>query len=229
MKIYQLKDGYRYNSDSVFLYNFIKEFGVFGEVLDVGAGSGIVGFLLKRDFKNINLTCLEIQKQNLEILEKNSRQNGIDCDIICADFGEFKSEKRFDFIISNPPFYNGNIKQSENEHKKISRYASNLSLENLIKTANSHLKPQGCFIFCYDAKQIAEICVILKSFKLNLINLQFIFPNESKNANLAIFAAKKSSKSFCKILQPIFVNSGEFYTQKAQEIFKKTELESVDL
>ena len=229
MKIYQLKDGYRYNSDSVFLYNFIKEFGVFGEVLDVGAGSGVVGFLLKRDFKNINLTCLEIQKQNLEILEKNSRQNGIDCDIICADFGEFKSEKRFDFIISNPPFYNGNIKQSENEHKKISRYASNLSLENLIKTANSHLKPQGCFIFCYDAKQIAEICVILKSFKLNLINLQFIFPNESKNANLSIFAAKKSSKSFCKILQPIFVNSGDFYTQKAQEIFKKTELESVDL
>ena len=59
MKIYQLKDGYRYNSDSVFLYNFIREFGVFGDVLDVGAGSGVVGFLLKRDFANINLTSLD--------------------------------------------------------------------------------------------------------------------------------------------------------------------------
>ena len=229
MKIFQLKDGYRYNSDTVFLYNFIKEFGVFGEVLDVGAGCGVLGFLLKRDFPSINLTLLEIQERNLEILKKNSSQNRLNCDIIHADFSEFKSEKRFDFIISNPPFYNGNIKQSENEHKKISRYSSNLSLENMIKTANSHLKPKGSLIFCYDAKQIVEICSVLKSFKLNLTRLQVIFPNESKDASLAILEAKKSSKSFCKILQPIFVNSGEFYTQKAQEIFKKTELESVDL
>ncbi|MBO4419603.1 MAG: hypothetical protein J5789_07255 [Oscillospiraceae bacterium] len=59
--------------------------------------------------------------------------------------------------------------------------------------------------------------------------MQLIYPNEQKQASLAIFAAKKSSKSFCKISQPIFVNSASGYTKQADEIFKKTELESVDL
>lgn len=48
MLLSQLKDGYRYNSDSIFLYDFIKKRGFKGVVLDVGCGCGIVGALLKK-------------------------------------------------------------------------------------------------------------------------------------------------------------------------------------
>ena len=39
MIITQPKNGYRYNSDTMFLYDFIREGGVRGEVLEVGCGS----------------------------------------------------------------------------------------------------------------------------------------------------------------------------------------------
>jgi len=34
MVLYQAKDGYSYNSDSIFLYSFIREFPLKGKLLD---------------------------------------------------------------------------------------------------------------------------------------------------------------------------------------------------
>lgn len=229
MDIYQIKEGYRYNSDTMFLYDFISKNRLKGEVLDVGAGCGVLGMLLKRDFININLSLLEIQELNLKLIRKNLAINSLNCDIIHVDFSNFKDEKRFDFIVSNPPFYHDGVKESENSHKNISRYSRNLNLKILIKTASSHLKPHGVLSFCYDSKQIKEICVLLEEFKFALTRVQFIYPKRGKNASLVLIEAKKSSKSMCKVTEPIYVFSGEKYTKEAEEIFKKANLKSLDM
>ena len=43
MLLYQPQEGYCYNSDSIFLYDFISSFNPRGRMLDVGAGCGVVG------------------------------------------------------------------------------------------------------------------------------------------------------------------------------------------
>ena len=128
MIITQPKNGYRYNSDTMFLYDFIREGGVRGEVLDAGCGSGILGLLLKRDFPKISLSLLDILEANVNLAAANASQNGLKAEFITADFAKFKSEKRFDLIVSNPPFYHDGVKKSENEHLRTSRYSENLPL-----------------------------------------------------------------------------------------------------
>jgi len=51
MLLYQPESGYCYNSDSIFLYDFIDSFKPKGRVLDVGAGCGVLGLLVARDNK----------------------------------------------------------------------------------------------------------------------------------------------------------------------------------
>ena len=88
MKIFQLKDGYRYNSDSLFLWDFARKncsFKASQSLLDVGCGCGILGLLLARDF-NCALSCIDIQPQNCELAQINAQANGIKASIICADF-----------------------------------------------------------------------------------------------------------------------------------------------
>lgn len=201
---------------------------IYGDVLDVGAGCGILGFLLKRDFKSINLSLLEIQERNLEILKLNSSQNDLPAEILHADFAEFKSEKRFDFIVSNPPFYRERISLSKEPHMALSKSAASLSLQCFVRSANSHLKPNGTLIFCYDAGKIGKICEILESFKLNLTRLGFVYPSRDKAAKLALIEARKGSRAQCEIIAPLYAGAHGERTKEAEAIYKSADLASVD-
>jgi tRNA1(Val) A37 N6-methylase TrmN6 len=75
--------------------------------------------------------------------------------------------------------------------------------------------------FCYDAKQIGLILALLVKFKLNLTKLKFVHSKRGQNAKLALFEAKKSSKSLCEILPPLIVFDGDNFSLEASEIFKK--------
>lgn len=101
MKLFQLKDGYRYNSDSLFLWDFARKncsFKASHSLLDVGCGCGILGLLLARDF-NCALSCIDIQPQNCELTQKNADSNGINASVICADF--FEDWESEDFIANS--------------------------------------------------------------------------------------------------------------------------------
>ena len=55
MLLYQPLNGYCYNSDTHFLFNFIcknleKYKNISGELLDIGSGSGILGLLVAKKF-----------------------------------------------------------------------------------------------------------------------------------------------------------------------------------
>ena len=201
---------------------------IYGDVLDVGAGCGILGLLLKRDFESINLSLLEIQERNLEILKLNSLQNDLPAEILHADFAEFKSEKRFDFIVSNPPFYRERISLSKEPHMALSKSAASLSLRDFVRSANAHLKPGGTLIFCYEAGKLAKICELLGEFRLNLTRLGFVYPDISKPAKLALLQARKNSRSPCEIVLPIYASAHGRRTAQAHAIYKSADLTSVD-
>jgi len=105
MLLYQPQEGYCYNSDSVFLYDFIDSFNPKGKVLDVGAGCGIVGLLVARDNPKVELEAVEKQDAFAEYAATNARVNKIDYKIHHKDFLELDEDIKYDYIISNPPFY----------------------------------------------------------------------------------------------------------------------------
>ena len=223
-----LRDDWFAVCDECSLKSALNPRAIYGDVLDVGAGCGILGFLLKRDFKSINLSLLEIQERNLEILRLNSLQNDLPAEILHADFAEFKSEKRFDFIVSNPPFYRERISLSKEPHMALSKSAASLSLRDFVRSANAHLKPGGTLIFCYEAGKLAKICELLGEFRLNLTRLGFVYPDISKPAKLALLQARKNSRSPCEITIPIYASAHGKRTEQAQAIYKSADLTSVD-
>ena len=188
MKLYQPLNGYCYNSDTMFLYDFISKFNLKGKVLDVGGGCGVLGLLLKRDFPKIELTFIEKQEIMVSFIKKNIEENSFEAEVIEGDFLDYKFNKRFDFIVSNPPFYQGTLK-SGNEIKKVARYEEYLPMKEFFKKVNELLKERGEFIFCYDAKRIDDI--ILKMPKpLKVTDVRFMYPRLNKRATLVMVRAK---------------------------------------
>lgn len=220
LELYQLKNGYRYNSDTLFLYDFISASKLRGDILDVGCGCGILGLLVARD-NEIKLTGIDIDPLNVQISQHNASVNGIAGEFIAEDFSKFKSDIKFDFIISNPPFYHTNVTKSQNKHIANSRYSDSLSLEEFLASCNRNIKPKGVLYFCYDAKQIGDIIPLLSKFKLNLTKLKFIYSKDNQNAKLVLIEAKKSSRSMCEVVLPLVVFDKDELSVDAREIFNK--------
>jgi len=224
--IYQEKGGYCYNSDTLFLYDFITKFSPKGEVLDVGCGCGVLGLLIKENFK-VKLTGIDIQKNNIFLSGINSKNNDFEAKFIYNDFLKYDFDKKFDFIVSNPPFYRGKSKQSSNISKKISRFNDSLPPDEFIKKCNSLLKPRGELIFCYDACEADKIFLILSKYKIKINDIRYVHPGFDKNATVVQIRAKKSSKSLLKCLPPLITHTNGEFSKEVKKIYKKIALKSL--
>ena len=219
MVIYQPKSGYNYNSDSIFLYKFIRDFSPKGELLDIGSGVGVLALLSARDF-SVNVTVVEKQKIMLNFLKRNFAINNLKVDIVEGDFLEVNLSKKFDFIISNPPFYDSFVTQSRDSIINIARYNHHLPLDRFIKRAKALLKPRGWFIFCYDAKQSDRVFYHLRENKLVPEKVRYIHPKVEREAKTILVASRLNSKSLCKVLPPLVVfDSSSNYLSEAKEAF----------
>lgn len=232
MILYQPKDGYCYNSDTHCLFDFItvslKIFkNIKGELLDIGSGSGILGLLLKREYDKISLNSCEIQDDFVFLTKKNSEINNLPTTIYQGSFLDIVFDKKFDMIVSNPPFYPSSVIKSENKNIKIARYNDNLPLEQFIQKSANILNPSGKFFFCYDVKLLNDIIYFLKKYKLNIEAIQFLHPNIQKDATLVMIYARKGSKTLMKVLPPLVMFKDKVFTQKVKDIYEKCDTHSI--
>ena len=77
-------------------------------ICDIGAGSGNISITLKKlfeDFENIDITAIEISDKAVEVIKKNEANILKEkINIINANVLDFVPEKKFDIIVSNPPY-----------------------------------------------------------------------------------------------------------------------------
>ena len=226
MLFYQPSQGYCFNSDSMFLYDFIASYSPKGRLLDVGCGVGVIGLLLARDF-NIELTMVEKQDIMAELAKRNIEVNKIKADLVKSDFLEFRANEPFDFIVSNPPFYHPDVIQSRDSHINACRYNTHLPIEPFFKKVASLLSPRGHFIFCYDASQLPQLLESLNKAALRAEEMRMVHPKIGRIAKLVMIHARKNSKARLKVLPPFIVFKEEDYSTEAQNIFKKARTHTI--
>jgi len=228
MVIYQSQQGYCYNSDTIFLYHFLSKHKLYGNVLDVGTGSGILALLVARDYPKTDISAIELQEHFVQIARINAQANKKSIKIYLGDFLQMIFDKKFDFIISNPPFYHPNVLRSQNKIVDKARYSGFLPMKDFFKKVSSLLKPRGSFIFCYDAKQLQNILFFLEKYKFVAERMQFVHPKQNKEATLVMIVAKKGSRSLNKVDPPLIVfdEKGE-YKETTKNIFKKVGVHSI--
>ena len=74
------------------------------EILDIGTGSGCIAISLAKNLPNAKVTALDISSDALEIAKENAKLNNVSIEFIHADIFEFQSDKKYDVIVSNPPY-----------------------------------------------------------------------------------------------------------------------------
>lgn len=209
LAIYQLSDGYCYNTDSLILAHFAKGFIRSGNrVLDIGAGSGILGLLCARE-RPISLEMVELDSKACFLARLNADNTKFAKEVIIhnQNIFDFQAQGLFDVVISNPPFYNANIIKSPNERKNIARIQDSMPLDKLAKYIKRLIKPRGNLLMCYDARECYNVLFALRSAGIFLQNLRFVYPLRDKSATLVLIQAKIDYKGDVNVLPPLFTHN----------------------
>lgn len=114
-------------------------------LLDVGAGTGLLGLMVAQkndciiDAVEIDTASYLQAKENFERAEWSDRLN-----IYNADVLNFDTHKKYDCIISNPPFFENDLK-SVHLNKNNAKHDTALTLQQLLKAVDILLNADGLF------------------------------------------------------------------------------------
>lgn len=99
----------RYETEELIYHaiEFIKK-NNYKSVLDLCCGSGFIGIALKKEFDNVDIWQSDIDKNAIKQTKKNLKINNVKNKIIKSNMFEKIKNKKFDLLISNPPYLTKN-------------------------------------------------------------------------------------------------------------------------
>ena len=124
-------------TDSCLLSAFVSR-NAKQDICELGAGSGIISAMLLLDNKIRSSVCVDHQKQICDIAENNAKNNGFSdkMTVVCADVLDYKTDKKFDAVVSNPPYFKaGDGKTNLSEQNRLCRHESTASFNDFAACA----------------------------------------------------------------------------------------------
>ena len=223
ISIIQLKKGFRYGFDAVFLAAFVN--GYLKKLkkkkislADVGSGVGTISLIIAYQNDKINITAIENNDTYLEIANENIVRNNFQKKINLMQGDIFNIDNdlmnRFDIVVTNPPFYDRKEKKSENE---LENYATRIiNYESWIENSVKLLKDKG-IIFLIIPTRLLEKSLKLLGTKTGSFKIFPIWPNQKKSSKRVILLAKKGGASPTELMSGMRLlnNRGEI-TKKAR-------------
>jgi tRNA1Val (adenine37-N6)-methyltransferase len=160
-------------------------------VLDIGAGTGILSLMLAQRSNAEQIDALEIDEDAYEQCVENFENSPWYDKLFCfhAGLDEFvdEPEDEYDLIISNPPFYTESFK-SENLQRDLARFEDAMPFEDLIEAADLLLSDNGIFSVIIPYKEEAKfvsMCKELDLFPLKITRVKGTPTTEIKRSLLA--------------------------------------------
>ena len=144
------------------------------KLLDLGAGTGLLSLMIAQANPVFTIEGIEIDKECCEQSKENADRS-VWKERITNHYGDaatFPYHKKYDVIVSNPPFYKNEWK-SVNEKKNIAHHSQSLSLDELCSLIKRNLSGSGVFYLLLPYKRKTDIEILLKNliFLFNVVKI----------------------------------------------------------
>lgn len=221
LKIVQNTDMFNFSLDSVLLPNFVTLNKNTAKILDIGCGNAPIPLILSTKTR-AKIIGVEIQKDVYELALKTVKMNDLEkqIEIINDDINNiytyFETES-FDTVVCNPPYFKVATTPNLNtiEYKTIARHEIKLNLEQIINIAKKVLKNNGNIAMVYRPERLSDIITIMRKNNIEPKRIRFVYPKETKEANILLIEGVKNGRPGLKILSPLYSHceNGEYSKQ----------------
>lgn len=165
------------------------------DILDIGTGTGLISLMLAQRFPTTKIDAVEIDENAFVQAQENFENSKFKERIFIhkTSIQNYNSSKKYNLIVSNPPFFVTNDRM-ELDARKVARQQEMLSFFDLLTKTSEFLKEDGAasFIIPYDL----ENDFINQAKELNLFPKHILHVKGNNEAQI-----KRSiiTLSFCRI------------------------------
>ena len=124
---------------------FSEKTPAYSSILDIGSGTGLLMLMLAQKHKG-DILGIELDLSAFKQLKENigqSKWKG-ELKVFPGDVRHFTFPHKFDFIISNPPFYEGDL-EAGSHTRNLARHSKELTLTELLTAVDDNLSAAGSF------------------------------------------------------------------------------------
>ena len=140
--VHQENCAMRVNTDGCLLAAWAHSFGE--NILDVGCGSGVISLMLAQRNPSAQINAIDIDPPSCADATINFQSSPWHdrLEVICGNYIEWSFDRKFDLIISNPPFFSHGIKPPS-AGRRVSRHTESLSSKDFLNKSVTHLTKNG--------------------------------------------------------------------------------------
>ncbi|MDR1525222.1 MAG: methyltransferase [Tannerella sp.] len=148
-------------------------------VLDVGAGTGLVAMMIAQRNTEAEIDAVEIDKDACEQALENIGKSpfGGRINVIHQSFPEYAAAKKYDLIVSNPPFFAHSLKCPD-QKRSAARHNDTLPLGLLVEHALEMLSECGRIALILPVQLSGELDFITATHRLYQIRRTDVIPAE---------------------------------------------------
>lgn len=167
--VHQDRCAMKIGTDGVLLGAWASNAHMPESILDIGAGTGIIGLMLAQRSNAETIDALEIDEDAFEQCMENFEASPWSDRLFCyhASLDEFVEEvdDKYDLIVSNPPFYSERVSSGDSS-RDMARQNSSLPFNQLIKGVSRLLSGKGIFALVIPNKEETQVLKEALKYKL---------------------------------------------------------------
>lgn len=188
------KTAMKVNTDGVLLGAWAEVSGA-KTILDIGTGTGVIALMMAQRNTEALIHAIDIDKEACHQAEENfelSKWNGR-LMVFHSSLQQFSSEKKYDAIVSNPPYFVDDYKTG-NHQKNIAKHSVALSYEELLSGINRLLAESGKAFLVIPAFHYSTIQSIAGGEQLFISNATEVIAVEDKKPYLTLLQLEREQK-----------------------------------
>lgn len=148
-------------------------------ILDIGTGTGIIALMLAQR-SQATVEAIDIDKEACVQATENAAASPYTERIkvvhaSCADFAASNQQKRYDLIVSNPPYFINSLKCPDNK-RTVARHTDTLLLSDLIREAQTLLSPSGRIALVLPYERLEEVKALASANHLYICRQTDVIP-----------------------------------------------------
>ncbi|MGB9713137.1 MAG: tRNA1(Val) (adenine(37)-N6)-methyltransferase [Dissulfurimicrobium sp.] len=210
LELLQPQMGYRFSVDVLLLCDFIR-LKKREQVLDLGAGCGVIALILAKRHEDARITAIEVQRDMACLALENIRLNGMEGHIRLIEWDlnrihEVVAPGEFDHVVSNPPYRSaGSGRLCTHPCDALARHEILTDLSRLLKSARYALRPGGRISLIYPASLTVKLLSTMREVQLEPKRMQMIYPRPGANARLIVVEGCKDAGEEMTVLPPRYI------------------------